>query len=34
MHKKRTRIIVGLLTVCFVALMSAYAQVRRQRLRG
>jgi len=26
MHNKRMRIVVGLLAVCFVALLSAYAQ--------
>src|SRR5580700_11765419 len=34
MHGKRYRIIVGLLTVCFVALMSSYAQGDKTKVKG
>jgi len=34
MQSKRIRIIVGLLTVCFVALMSAYAQDDKTKVKG
>jgi outer membrane protein OmpA-like peptidoglycan-associated protein len=34
MHSKRLRIIVGLLTVCFVALMSAYGQGDKIKVKG
>jgi OOP family OmpA-OmpF porin len=34
MHSKRMRIIVGLLTVCFVAWMSAYAQGEKTKVKG
>jgi OmpA-OmpF porin, OOP family len=34
MHYKRMRIIVGLLTVCFVALLSAYAQGDKTKVKG
>jgi hypothetical protein len=31
MHNKRMRIVVGLLAVCFVALLSAYAQGEKDK---
>jgi OOP family OmpA-OmpF porin len=34
MHSKRMRIIVGLLTVCFVAWVSAYAQGDQTKIKG
>ena len=34
MQSKRMRIIVGLLTVCFVTLMSAYAQGEKTKVKG
>ena len=34
MHNKRTRIVVGLLAVCFVALLSAYAQGEKTKVKG
>jgi OOP family OmpA-OmpF porin len=34
MHSKRMRVIVGLLTVCFVAWMSAYAQGDKTNVKG
>jgi OOP family OmpA-OmpF porin len=34
MHDKRMRIIVGLLTVCFVTLLSAYAQGDKTKVKG
>jgi OmpA-OmpF porin, OOP family len=34
MYSKRMRIIVGLLTVCFVAWMSAYAQGEKTKVKG
>jgi OOP family OmpA-OmpF porin len=34
MHNKRTRIVVGLLAVCFVALLSAYAQGEKIKVKG
>ncbi len=34
MHKKRTRIVVGLLAVCFVAMLSAYAQGEKAKVKG
>ena len=34
MQSKRTRIVVGLLTVCFVALLSAYAQGEKTKVKG
>jgi OOP family OmpA-OmpF porin len=34
MHSKRMRIIVGLLTVCFVAWISAYAQSDKTKVKG
>jgi len=34
MHNKRTRIVVGLLAVCFVALLSAYAQGDKTKVKG
>jgi OOP family OmpA-OmpF porin len=34
MHNKRMRIVVGLLAVCFVALLSAYAQGEKTKVKG
>jgi len=34
MHNKRMRIVVGLLAVCFVALLSAYAQGEKTKAKG
>jgi hypothetical protein len=34
MHGKRMRIFVGLLAVCFVALLSAYAQGEKTKVKG
>jgi len=34
MHNKRMRIVVGLLAVCFVALLSAYAQSEKTKVKG
>jgi len=34
MHNKRMRIAVGLLAVCFVALLSAYAQGEKTKVKG
>ena len=34
MHSKRMRILVGLLAVCFVALLSAYAQGEKTKVKG
>jgi outer membrane protein OmpA-like peptidoglycan-associated protein len=34
MHSKRLRIFVGLLAVCFVALLSAYAQGEKTKVKG
>ena len=34
MHSKRMRIFVGLLVVCFVALLSAYAQGEKTKVKG
>jgi OOP family OmpA-OmpF porin len=34
MHSKRMRIFVGLLAVCFVALLSAYAQGEKTKVKG
>ncbi len=34
MNSKRTRIVVGLLAVCFVALLSAYAQGEKTKAKG
>ena len=34
MHSKRTIIIVGLLTMCFVALLSANAQGDKAKVKG
>jgi OmpA-OmpF porin, OOP family len=34
MHNKRTRIVVGLLAVCFVAFLSAYAQGDKTKVKG
>ena len=34
MHNKRMRIAVGLLAVCFVALLSAYAQSEKTKVKG
>jgi OmpA-OmpF porin, OOP family len=34
MNSKRTRIVVGLLAVCFVALLSAYAQGEKTKVKG
>jgi OmpA-OmpF porin, OOP family len=34
MHSKRIRILVGLLAVCFVALLSAYAQGEKTKVKG
>jgi hypothetical protein len=34
LHNKRMRIVVGLLAVCFVALLSAYAQDEKTKGKG
>jgi OmpA-OmpF porin, OOP family len=34
MHSKRMRVFVGLLAVCFVALLSAYAQGEKTKVKG
>jgi len=34
MHNKRMRIVVGLLAVCFAALLSAYAQGEKTKVKG
>ena len=34
MHNKRMRIVVGLLAVCFVVLLSAYAQGEKTKVKG
>jgi len=34
MHSKQVRIVVGLLTVCFLALVSAYAQGDKTKVKG
>ena len=34
MNSKRTRIVIGLLTVCFAALLSAYAQGEKTKVKG
>jgi OOP family OmpA-OmpF porin len=34
MHKKRMRIVVGLMAACFVALLSAYAQGEKIKVKG
>lgn len=34
MHNKRMRIVVGLLAVCFMALLSAYAQDEKTKAKG
>ncbi len=34
MHNKRMRIVVGLLAVCFVAVLSAYAQGEKTKIKG
>ncbi len=34
MHSKRIRILVGILTVCFLTWMSAYAQGDKTKVKG